>query len=139
MSRPIGVLIVAIVLTFSGVIRVLIGLEAAGITSFGLTPVMPNASLIASTATISGIVTLIAAAGTFTLKSWAWYFVIIVLIFRVVSDAVGLASYALSSVPGGVSVADLAISVIALWYFLRANVKEAFGVGNATPPPPSIV
>jgi len=138
MSRPIGVLIVAIVLTFSGVIRVLIGLEAAGITSFGLTPVMPNSSLIASTATISGILTLIAAAGTFTMKRWAWYLVVIVLGFRVVTDAVGLASYALSSVPGGVSVADLVVSAVALWYFLRPHVKAAFNV-DATPPPPSIV
>ena len=134
MSRPIGVTIVAIVLTFSGVLRVLIGLEAAGITSFGLTPVMPNASLIASTATISGILTLLAAAGTFTLKSWAWYFVIIVLGFRVVADAVGLFSYALSSVPGGVSLVDFAISAIALWYFLRPNVKAAFNISSATPP-----
>ena len=138
MSRPIGVTIVAIVLTFSGVIRVLIGLEAAGITSFGLTPVMPNASLIASTATISGILTLIAAGGIFTMKRWAWYLALVVVIFRVVTDAFGLASYALSSVPGGVSLADLVISVVVLWYFLRPHVKAAFNV-DATPPPPSIV
>ena len=60
------------------------------------------------------------------------------LVFRVVTDAFGLASYALSSVPGGVSLADLVISAVALWYFLRPHVKAAFNV-DATPPPPSIV
>jgi hypothetical protein len=128
MTRPIGVTVVAILLTFSGVVRVLLGMEAAGITHFGLAPAMSNASLVATNATISGVVTLIAAGALFTLARWAWYFVIIVLIIRVVADAFGLLSYALSSVPGGVSIADLVLSAVALWYFLRPNVKTAFNV-----------
>jgi hypothetical protein len=128
MTRPVGVMVVAILLTFSGVVRVLLGMEAAGITHFGLAPAMSNASLVATNATISGVVTLIAAGALFTLARWAWYFVIIVLIIRVIADAFGLLSYALSSVPGGVSIADLVLSAVALWYFLRPNVKAAFNV-----------
>ena len=128
MSRPIGVTIVAIVLMFSGAVRILLGLEAAGITSFGLAPAMPNAELIASTATISGILTLIAAFGLFTLARWAWYLAIIVLIVRVTADVFGLVSYAATSTFGGVTLVDLVITAVALWYFWRPHVKAAFKV-----------
>jgi uncharacterized membrane protein (DUF2068 family) len=131
MSRPVGITIVAIVLIFSGVFRVLIGLEAAGITNFGLAPAMPNAELIASTATIAGILTLIAAFGLFTVATWAWYLAIIVLIIRVSSDVIGLVSYATTSVAGGVTIADLVVSAVVLWYFFRPQVKEAFKVSQA--------
>ena len=131
MSRPIGVVFIAMLLMLGGVLRILIGLEAAGITSFGLAPVMPNADLIASTATISGILTLIAAFGLFTYARWAWYLAIIVLIVRVTADVLGLVSYAATSVFGGVTLLDLVISAIALWYFWRPNVKEAFKVNEA--------
>jgi uncharacterized membrane protein (DUF2068 family) len=126
MSRPIGITVIAIVLIFAGVFKVLIGLEAAGITSFGLAPAMPNASLIASTATIAGILTLIAAFGLFTLAQWAWWLAIIVMIIRVTADVFGLLSYATTSVAGGVTIADLIVSAAVLWYLYRPQVKEAF-------------
>jgi uncharacterized membrane protein (DUF2068 family) len=129
MTRPIGVVVVAILLMFSGVLKVLIGLEAAGITSFGLAPAMPNADLIASTATIAGVLTLIAAFGLFTMKTWAWYLAIVILAIRVTSDVIGLISYAATSTFGGVTILNLVVTAVALWYFLRPHVKEAFDVG----------
>jgi uncharacterized membrane protein (DUF2068 family) len=134
MTRPIGVVVIAMLLMFSGVVRILIGMEAAGITHFGLAPAMANASLIATNATISGILSLIAAFGLFTLARWAWYLAIVILIIRVTADVFGLVSYGLSSVPGGVSIADLALSAVALWYFLRPATKAAFKIESAPPP-----
>ena len=138
MSRPIGVTVVAIVMMVTGVFVLLLGLEGAGITDFGLAQVAPNNGLYAPTVILSGALSLIAAFGLFTLAKWAWYLAVVVLIFRVVADAIGVASWALSSVPGGVTIVDLVVSVVLLWYFLRPHVKAAFNV-DATPPPPSTV
>ena len=135
MSRPIGVTVVAIVMMVTGVFVLLLGLEGAGITDFGLAQVAPNNGLYAPTVILSGALSLIAAFGLFTLAKWAWYLAVVVLIFRVVADAIGVASWALSSVPGGVTIVDLVVSVVLLWYFLRPHVKAAFNV-DATPPPP---
>ena len=136
MSRPIGVTVVAIVLMVSGVFVLLLGLEGAGITKFGLAPVAPNNGLYAPTIILSGILSLIAGFGVFTMARWAWYLAVVVLTFRVIADAIGLASWALSSVPGGVTILDLAVTAVLLWYFFRPHVKAAFNVSNDMPPPP---
>ena len=128
MTRPIGVTVVAIILMVTGVFILLLGLEGAGITKFGLAPLAPNNGLYAPTVIISGIASLVAAFGLFTMARWAWYLAMVVLVFRVVADAFGVASWALSSVPGGVTIADLVISIVLLWYFLRPQVKAAFQV-----------
>jgi hypothetical protein len=134
MSRPIGVTVVAIILMVTGVFILLLGLEGAGVTKFGLAPLAPNNGLYAPTVIISGIASLVAAFGLFTMAGWAWYLAMVVLIFRVVADAVGVASWALSSVPGGVTIADLVISIVLLWYFLRPHVKAAFGISGSIRP-----
>lgn len=132
MSRPLGITVIAIILTFSGLFRLLIGLEAAGITHFGLAPAMESAELLAVNASIAGVLTLIAAFGVFSLRSWAWYFAVIVMVVRVISNGFGLASYALSSVPGGVTVLDVVVSVAILWYLFRPQVKTAFNIAPMT-------
>jgi len=128
MSRPIGVTVVAIVLMVTGVFVLLLGLEGAGITKFGLAQLAPNGGLYASTVIISGVLSLIAAFGLFTLATWAWYLAVAVLIFRAVADGFGLVSYGISKAYGGVSIADFVITVVILWYFLRPNVKAAFKI-----------
>ena len=134
MSRPIGVTVVAIVLMVTGVFVLLLGLEGAGVTNFGLKQLAPNQGLYASTVIISGILSLIAAFGLFTLASWAWYLAVAVLIFRAVADGFGLVSQLISGTYGygGVSLLNFVITVVILWYFLRPNVKEAFKIGSFT-------
>jgi hypothetical protein len=132
MSRPTGITIVAIYLMVTGVFIVLLGLEAAGITHFGLAPLAPGASLWASSIIIAGVLSLVVAFGIFSLARWAWYLAVAVLIFRAVADGFGLVSWALSSVPGGVSIVDFAITILLLWYFTRPNVRAAFGTTKAT-------
>jgi hypothetical protein len=130
MSRPIGVTVVAIVLMVTGVFVLLLGLEGAGYTNFGLKQLAPNQGLYSSTVIISGILSLIAAFGLFTLARWAWYLAIAVLIFRVVADGFGLVSQLISGTYGygGVSLLNFVITVVILWYFLRPDVKAAFRV-----------
>ena len=128
MSRPIGVTVVAIVHHGYRGVRAAARPRGAGVTNFGLAQLAPNGGLYASTVIISGVLSLIAAFGLFTLASWAWYLAIAVLVFRAVADGFGLASYALSKTYGGVSLADFAITVVILFYFLRPNVKAAFKV-----------
>ena len=129
MSRPIGVTIVAVVLMVTGVFTLLLGLEGAGVTNFGLAALAPNGGLYAPTVILSGILSLIAAFGLFTLKSWAWYLAVIVLVFRVVADAFGFFMGLMSSNPT-VTFANLAITAILLWYFFQPQVKSAFGIGE---------
>jgi hypothetical protein len=128
MSRPIGVTVVAIVMMVVGAFTLLLGLEGAGITNFGLAQLAPQGGLYANTVMISGALTLIAAFGLFTLAGWAWYLAIIVLIIRAVADVFGLVSYGLSNTYGGVTIADAAVTIALLWYFLRPNIKSAFGI-----------
>jgi hypothetical protein len=134
MSRPIGVTVVAIVLMVTGVFILLLGLEGAGITNFGLKQLAPNQGLYASTVIISGLLSLLAAFGLFTLASWAWYLAVAVFVFRAVADGFGLVSQFLSGTygAGGVSLVNFVITVVLLWYFLRPNVKEAFKIGPFT-------
>ena len=128
MSRPIGVTVVAIVMMVIGVFTLLLGLEGADITNFGLKQLAPQGGLYANTVIISGILTLIAAFGLFTLARWAWYLAVVVLTIRAVADVFGLVSYGLSGVYGGVSIADAAVTIFLLWYFFRPHVKSAFGI-----------
>ena len=127
MNRPIGIIAVAILLMFSGMIRILIGLDAAGVTSFGFGELATNAGLTASITIISGVATLLAAFGLFTFAGWAWYVAVIVLIIRVTADVFALVSYATTSAASnGASIADLVFSAIVLWYFYRPHVRAAF-------------
>ena len=131
MSRPIGVTVVAIVMMVLGTFTLLLGLEGAGVTNFGLKQLAPQGGLYSNTVIISGILTLVAAFGLFTLARWAWYLAVIVLIFRAVADVFGVVSYGLSNTFGGVTIADAAITIGFLWYFLRPNVRSAFGTTKA--------
>lgn len=131
MSRPIGVTVVAIVMAVLGVFTLLLGLEGAGITNFGLKQLAPNGGLYANTVIVSGILTLIASFGLFTLAKWAWYLAVIVLIIRVIADVFGLISSGLSNTYGSVTIASAAITIFFLWYFLRPNVRAAFGTEKA--------
>ncbi|HEX5013505.1 MAG TPA: hypothetical protein VFV72_05025 [Candidatus Limnocylindrales bacterium] len=131
MTRPIGVTVVAIVMAVLGVFTLLLGLEGTGITNFGLKQLAPQGGLYANTVIISGILTLIASFGLFTLAKWAWYLAVIVLIIRVVADVFGLISSGLSNTYGSVTIASAAITIFFLWYFLRPNVRAAFGTEKA--------
>jgi hypothetical protein len=126
-SRPTGITIVAIVLAFSGVLQVLTGTESLGITKFGLAAATDAAGIHGWAAVASGVVTVIAAGGLFTLAGWAWLLVVVVLGIRVVADVLAALTQGPSSTIGIAAITNLVISGVLLWYFLRPNVKSAFG------------
>jgi hypothetical protein len=126
-SRPLGVTIVAIVLAVTGVFQVLVGTEALGITNFGLGAAADAASISGWASIISGALSIIVAGGLFTLKGWAWLLTIVVLGVRVVVDVFAILTHGMGSTLGSAALGNLVISGLILLYFMRPNVKAAFG------------
>lgn len=126
-SRPLGITIIAIVLAFSGVIQILVGLEARGITNFGLTAATDAAGISGWTAIVSGVLTILVSVGMFTLAGWAWLLTVVVMIIRVVGDLFVIVTLGLGSTAGSAAIGSLVVSGIVLWYFMRPNIRAAFG------------
>ncbi len=129
-GRPLGVTIIAIVLAVSGAFQVLVGLEAQGITSFGLHEVADEAGINGWTSLIAGVLTLVAAGGLFTLAGWAWILAVVVLGIRIVADVIAAITLGPTTTLGISSIVNAVISAVILWYFFRPNVQAAFGRGT---------
>ena len=125
-SRPIGITIIAIVLAVSGVFQVLVGLEALGITDFGLAEVTEAAELSGWAAIIGGALSILVAGGLFTLAGWAWILAVVVLVIRILVDITTLIVQGFTSTLGMAVIVNLVISAVILWYFFRPNVRAAF-------------
>lgn len=125
-GRPLGITIIAIILTVGAVFQIIAGTEALKITSFGLTSVT-DANISGWGSIISGVLTLIAAAGLFTLAGWAWLLAVVVLGIRIVVDIIAIVTHGASSTLGIAGITNLVISGVILWYFMRPNIKAAFG------------
>jgi hypothetical protein len=126
-GRPTGITIIAIILAVGGMFSILTGTEALKITNFGLGPVAEAANVSGWGSVISGVLTLIAAGGLFTLKGWAWILATVVLVIRVVADIWAALVVGISSSLGIGAIVSAVISAVILWYFLRPNVRSAFG------------
>lgn len=126
-GRPLGIMIIAIILAFSGVFQVLVGTEALGITDFGLASVADAAGISGWASVIGGVLSIIVAGGLFTLAGWAWTLAVVVLGIRVIVDVIAIVTHGPSSALGGAAIANIVISGVILWYFLRPGVKAAFG------------
>jgi hypothetical protein len=126
-ARPLGVTIIAIVLAFSGVLQILVGLEARGITNFGLAAATDAANISGWTAIISGVLTILVSIGMFTLAGWAWLLTTVVMGLRILGDLLTIVTLGLGSTAGSAAIGQLVLSGIVLWYFMRPGVKSAFG------------
>lgn len=126
-TRPLGITIIAVVLAVSGVFQILVGTEALGITTFGIGGAAEVAGVSGWASVISGVLTIVAAGGLFTLASWAWLLAVVVLGIRIVADLVAIFTQGASSTIGVSAIGNIVISAIVLWYFFRPNVKAAFG------------
>jgi hypothetical protein len=126
-GRPVGITIVAIVLAVSGVFQVLVGTQGLGITSFGLGAAANAAGVSGWASVLGGVLSIIVAGGMFTLAGWAWMLAVAVLGIRVVVDVIAIVTHGASSTLGIAAITNLVISGVILWYFLRPNVKAAFG------------
>jgi hypothetical protein len=126
-GRPLGITVIAVILAIGGVFSVLVGLEALKITNFGLAAVAESGNVNGWASVISGVLSLIAAGGLFTLAGWAWMLAVIVLVIRVVADVWAAVVFGIGSSLGISSIVAAAISLVILWYFFRPNVRGAFG------------
>jgi hypothetical protein len=126
-SRPIGITIIAIILAISGVIQVIFGTEALNITNFGLAAADNVSNTTGYASIISGVLSILVAGGLFTTAGWAWLLTVVVLVIRIVADAVAILTHGAGSSIGGVAIANIVVSGILLLYFQRGNVKAAFG------------
>lgn len=126
-SRPLGITIIAIVLAVGGVFQVLLGTEAQGITKFGLGAAADTAGISGWASIISGILTIIAAGGLFTLAGWAWMLAVAVLAIRIVVDIFAIVTHGLGTNLASAAIGNLVVSAVILWYFQRSNVRAAFG------------
>jgi hypothetical protein len=126
-SRPLGITIAAIVLTFGGIMQILTGTEALRITSFGLGAAVDAAGISGWASILSGILTIVVAGGLFTLASWAWMLAVVVLAIRIIVDVWAILTHGAGSALGGAAISNAVISAILLWYFQRSSVRSAFG------------
>jgi hypothetical protein len=124
-QRPAGITVVSLLVALQGVLGILTGLEASGITSLGLGA--GDGSQSAGLADIViGTVMLLVAFGLFSTQRWAWLVAVVVSILRVVT---GILALLLSGIPSAIGISGVVAVVIALvvlWYFLRPDVKDAF-------------
>ena len=126
MSRPIGITIAALILMVTGVFQVLVGLEANGITNLGLAQAADAARVSGGASLVSGILTLVVAAGLFLLVGWARTLVVVVMAIRILVDVYTGFTHGFTSTVGIAAITNLVISAAVLWYFSRRNVRDAF-------------
>ncbi len=126
MKRPIGITIAALVLMVTGVFQVLVGLEANGITNLGLAQAADAARVSGGASLVSGILTLVLAAGLFLLVGWARTLVVVVMAIRILVDLYTGLTHGFTSTVGIAAITNLVISAAVLWYFRRRNVRDAF-------------
>jgi hypothetical protein len=126
-SRPLGITVIALVLTLGGLASILAGTEALGLTNLGLGNATNATSSMGWASIVSGLLTLVAAGGLFTLSGWAWWLAVLVMGARLVADAIVVFTHGLGSPIAGTALGGLVISLVALWYFNRTTVRRAFG------------
>jgi hypothetical protein len=124
-ERPAGITAIAILVAIQGILGILTGLEAAGITSLGLGVAAGSES--AGTADIFvGIVALLVSYGLFMTQAWAWSVAVIITVIRIVTGALAVLISGIGSAIGLSGVAAIVIGLVILWYFRRRDVRAAF-------------
>jgi hypothetical protein len=125
-QRPAGITVISIIVAFQGVLAILLGLEAARITSLGLGAA--SGSEAAGLADIVlGIITVLVSYGLFMTQGWAWLVAVVVTLIRVVTGVLGIVLSGFGSTIGLGGLVAVVIGAVILWYFTRPNIKAAFG------------
>jgi uncharacterized membrane protein (DUF2068 family) len=105
-ERPIGVMIIAVLLLFNG-----------ALTLWGAWSFQASATVYAL-----GIIAILLAIGMWRLMSWAWYATLLLQIITL-----GYALYDWFLANGPIDVFGIAIALIVIVYLLSSGVQEAFG------------
>ena len=133
-QRPLGVTIIAIVLFIEGILELLAAVLAF-VAGSAVHRHFPNvfgmagnvfADILGAIALVIAIVTLLVAWGLFTLKSWAFWTVVVVELITVVHEV--LRFFQPDSNSASIIAALILPVIILLYMFLDANVRRAFRV-----------
>ena len=125
MNRPIGALIIAVLVFLRGLWGVMTGLLALGIGGLaffvsGLTDPGAVAIYWAIASLVIGVLTLAIAYGLFTLRPWAWMWAVLLLVLGLIIDLL------IMFTGGGTNWISMIIAVIVLIYMLTPGVRQAF-------------
>ncbi len=119
-ARPLGITVIAILAAIGGVFGIIGGLALVGLsgalaaatgTLFGLSPMLYGVLLI-----VLGAAQLYAAYGAWTLKGWAWTWLVVLMVISAV----------LNILPR-LNILGLAIAAVVVFYLFTPDVKKAFG------------
>ena len=137
-QRPIGVTILSVLLGIQGIVELILGIVALVVVfAIGHTIVVHGHTTIGHVvdalggvlgvvSLIVGLVTLLLAWGLWTLKSWAFWFTVIIEVISLIRHLLEFASPNHSTVS---IVIGLILPVVILLYFLvDSNVRRAFRV-----------
>lgn len=122
MSRPLGVLILAVLAVMAGVLYLIAGIQLMGIVTFG--PVESgNGVWISGLLTfIVGVIWLGAGSALFSLQPWGLMFAQIMAVFSLMSAVFSM--FAMTEWRWGLGEAILAGAI--LWYLSREQTVAAF-------------
>jgi hypothetical protein len=79
--------------------------------------------------TTSGLV----AFGTWTLAGWDWILTVLVMIIRIAAAICVVIVHGVGTTLGYQAIVEIVISAFILWYFLRPNIRAAFGRTQGVP------
>lgn len=118
-TRPLGVTILAILNALGGIMTLIGGVAAIGVTSTGIFASL--GIIVGGFTIIIGLFQLIVAWGLWTGKKWAWLLALIFGILGVIFGILGL-------IGGGMTgIVSLLINAIIVYYLMRPEVKAFFG------------
>ncbi len=126
MRRPIGILIVGVLLFLSGLIQIISG----GVLFLGSSGAVSSFAVLA---VVIGLVTLALGYGALQGWGWVWTLTMVVMVISVIIAAVNLLGVALGSTTGLAGIGGLLIPLIVLLYMNTRGVRAWFGKVKTLP------
>ena len=122
MSRPLGVLILAVLAFLAGVLYLIAGIQLMGIVTFGPVESGNGVWFSGLLTFIVGVIWIAAGTALYGLQPWALMFAQIMCVFSLMSAVFSM--FAMESISWGLGQAILA--GILLWYLAREQTVAAF-------------
>ena len=122
MSRPIGVIVLAVLAVLAGVVYLIGGLRLMGIVTFGPLESGSGIWLSGLFTFIVGLIWLSVGFALWSLRAWALLFVEIIAVFGLINAVFVL--FATGSLSDGLAAAIL--PAVVLWYAQRDTVRQHF-------------
>ncbi len=122
MSRPLGVLILAVLAVMAGVLYLIAGVQLMGIVTFGPVEVGNGVFLAGLLTFVVGVIWIGAGTALYGLQPWALMFAQIMCVFSLMSAVFSM--FAMTESRWGLGQAILA--GVLLWYLSREETVAAF-------------